>query len=108
MSLAEVSETYGAHVIPLVEDLGLDVVWLGLRVRGDGEELGASRTSTVHLRATGLDGPGDLRLYLTEALGTPVVYFDSADGFDGTDSAPLPPRPTPTSTGRSTNRASTR
>ncbi|WP_435108359.1 anchored repeat ABC transporter, substrate-binding protein [Nocardiopsis synnemataformans] len=91
VSLAEVSETYGANVIPLVEDLGLDVIWLGLRVRGDGEGLGATRTSTVHLRATGLDGPGDLRLYLTEALGTPVVYFDSADGFDETDSAPLPP-----------------
>ncbi|MGW3974488.1 metal ABC transporter solute-binding protein, Zn/Mn family [Streptomyces ardesiacus] len=43
VSLAEASETYGANVIPLVEDVGLDVLWLGLRVRGDGEARGGRR-----------------------------------------------------------------
>lgn len=88
VSLAEESETYGAHVIPLVEDLGLDVIWLGLAVRGTG---GLARAEDVHLRASKLDGPGDLIVYLTGALGEPVVYFNSADGLDEKDVTVLPP-----------------
>ncbi|WP_158843874.1 anchored repeat ABC transporter, substrate-binding protein [Saccharothrix deserti] len=91
VSLAEASETYGAHVIPLVENIGLDVLWLGLRVRGDGKDKGATRSSEVRLAATALDGPGELVVYLTEALGKPVVYFDSADEFSDVDAATLPP-----------------
>jgi anchored repeat ABC transporter substrate-binding protein len=95
VSLAEAAEAYGANVIPLVEDVGLDVVWLGLRVRGDGEALGATRSSEVLLTATGLEGPGELVVYLTEALGQPDRYFDSTDGFDpqvpGHDTTSLPP-----------------
>lgn len=92
ISLAEASETYGAHVIPLVENIGLDVLWLGLRVRGEGAQRGATRTSDVRLSATKLDGPGNLVVYLTESLGQPKVYFNSADGLGAaTDSTSLPP-----------------
>ncbi|GAA1294683.1 anchored repeat ABC transporter, substrate-binding protein [Saccharothrix xinjiangensis] len=91
VSLAEASETYGANVIPLVEDVGLDVLWLGLRVRGDGAERGATRTSQVRLTATAVEGPGELVAYLTESLGTPVTYFDSGDGLSDADSTTLPP-----------------
>ncbi|GAA2141658.1 anchored repeat ABC transporter, substrate-binding protein [Streptomyces synnematoformans] len=91
VSLAEASETYGANVIPLVEDVGLDVLWLGLRVRGDGEARGASRSSDVLLTATGMTGPGELAAYLTESLGKPKKYFDSADGFSAADTTSLPP-----------------
>ncbi|MBB4689252.1 anchored repeat ABC transporter, substrate-binding protein [Amycolatopsis jiangsuensis] len=91
VSLAEDSESYGAHVIPLVEDVGLDVLWLGLRVRGDGTQFGATRTSEVRLSATALEGPGTMTAYLTESLGQPEVYFSSADGFDERDSTTLPP-----------------
>ncbi|MFT7837877.1 anchored repeat ABC transporter, substrate-binding protein [Saccharothrix sp. BKS2] len=91
VSLAEASETYGANVIPLVEDVGLDVLWLGLRVRGDGERLGATRTSEVRLTATAVEGPGELVAYLTESLGRPVTYFDSGDGLTDADTATLPP-----------------
>lgn len=91
VSLAEAAEAYGANVIPLVEDVGLDVIWLGLRVRGDGEALGATRSSEVRLAMTGLEGPGDLAVYLTEALGRPDVYFDSGDGVDAGDATTLPP-----------------
>lgn len=80
VSLAEASETYGANVMPLVEDIGLDVLWLGLRVRGAGEERGATRTSEVQLTPTALEGPGELTLYLTQALGQPEVYWDSSTG----------------------------
>ncbi|WP_309112777.1 anchored repeat ABC transporter, substrate-binding protein [Saccharothrix sp.] len=91
VSLAEASETYGAHVIPLVENVGLDVLWLGLRVRGDGKQRGATRTSEVRLTATAVEGPGKLVAYLTESLGKPVVYFDSGDGLSDVDSTTLPP-----------------
>lgn len=91
VSLAEAAESYGAHVIPLVENLGLDVLWLGLRVRGTGKQRGATRTSSVQLAATKLDGPGQLVAYLTESLGQPDRYFDSTNGLDKSDSTTLPP-----------------
>ncbi|MFI5712716.1 anchored repeat ABC transporter, substrate-binding protein [Kribbella sp. NPDC051620] len=88
VSLAEAAESYGAHVIPLVEDIGLDVLWLGLRVRGSGKARGATRTSSIQLTATKIDGPGRLVAYLTESLGQPDLYFDSANPADSTT---LPP-----------------
>ncbi|MEV6281986.1 anchored repeat ABC transporter, substrate-binding protein [Kribbella sp. NPDC051770] len=91
VSLAEAAEPYGAHVIPLVENIGLDVLWLGLRVRGTGQALGATRTSSVRLSATKVDGPGHLVAYLTESLGQPDRYFDSSDGLTAADSTTLPP-----------------
>ncbi|TCC51374.1 anchored repeat ABC transporter, substrate-binding protein [Kribbella capetownensis] len=91
VSLAEAAESYGAHVIPLVENMGLDVLWLGLRVRGTGKARGATRTSSVRLAATKLDGPGKLVAYLTESLGRPDRYFDSTDGLGPGDSTTLPP-----------------
>ncbi|MEU6854040.1 anchored repeat ABC transporter, substrate-binding protein [Actinacidiphila alni] len=91
VSLAEASETYGADVIPLVENIGLDVLWLGLRVRGEGTARGATRASDIELSATAVRGPGSLIAYLTESLGQPVVYFNSADGLDAKDTTTLPP-----------------
>lgn len=96
VSLAEGAVKYAAEIIPLVEDLSLDTIWLGLRVRGDGSHHGATRSSQVLLRATGLEGPGDLVAYLIDAFGGPDVTFSSVDGFDaGTgfrdDTAVLPP-----------------
>ncbi|MDR7381687.1 anchored repeat ABC transporter, substrate-binding protein [Promicromonospora iranensis] len=85
ISLAESATKYAAEVIPLVENVNLDTVWLGLRVAGTGAELGATRASEVRLRVTGMDGPGRLAGYLTETFGQPRVYFDSGDGFDATD-----------------------
>lgn len=85
VSLAEAATEHGAQVIPLVENAKLDTVWLGLRVAGDGASRGADRSSTVELRAVGLDGPGRLTGYLTHTFGRPEVYFDSGDGFDASD-----------------------
>jgi anchored repeat ABC transporter substrate-binding protein len=90
VSLAEAAESYGAHVIPL-ENIGLDVLWLGLRVRGTGKARGATRTSSIQLAATKLDGPGQLVAYLTESLGQPDKYFDSTNGITTADSTTLPP-----------------
>jgi len=96
VSLAEGAVKYAAEIIPLVEDLSLDTIWLGLRVRGDGRAHGADRSSQVLLSATGVDGPGDLVAYLTDAFGGPDITFSSVDGFDPTDgyradTAVLPP-----------------
>lgn len=92
VSLAEGSEAYGANVLPLVEDVGVDVPWLGLRVRGAGRALGATRSSEVVLEATARTGPGEVAAYRTDALGDPEVLFASRDGLSArTDRATLPP-----------------
>ncbi|MGF1617082.1 MAG: anchored repeat ABC transporter, substrate-binding protein [Acidimicrobiia bacterium] len=87
IDLAEHAERYGARLRPLVENVTLDVLWLGLAVRGKGP----NRAALVHLQATELEGPGDFYLYLTDALGSPEVYIDSSDGLDDTDHTTLPP-----------------
>ncbi|WP_307861820.1 anchored repeat ABC transporter, substrate-binding protein [Nocardioides sp. SYSU D00065] len=85
VSLAEESVKYAAELIPLVEDVNLDTVWLGLRAHGDEGELGATRTSEVLLSATGATGPGEVYAYLTGSFGDTDVYLDSSDGFDAAD-----------------------
>ncbi|MCI2956658.1 anchored repeat ABC transporter, substrate-binding protein [Agromyces atrinae] len=83
VSLAEEAVKYAAELIPLVENVNLDTVWLGLRAHGDGgTRFGATRTSEVLLAATAVTGPGDVYGYLTGTLGDTDVYFDSSDGFD--------------------------
>ncbi|ALJ18697.1 ABC transporter substrate-binding protein [Microbacterium sp. No. 7] len=101
VSLAESAVKYAAEIIPLVEDVSLDTVWLGVRVAGDGAHHGADRASDVLLSATGIrcaDEPcaGDVHAYLTGTFGDVTHYVDSRDGFDaGTgyaaDTLRLPP-----------------
>ena len=96
ISLAESAVKHAAEVIPLVEDVSLDTVWLGVRVDGDGAALGADRTSDVLVSATGATGPGDVHAHLTGTFGDVSHYFDSSDGFDaaggyGSDTMRLPP-----------------
>jgi anchored repeat ABC transporter substrate-binding protein len=87
IEIAEKLEEYGGTVMKLEEDLGLDVLWLGWAVEGEVQGDG----SQVRTTATKLEGPGELRVYLTDTLGKPKVYVDSADGFDEADSFTLPP-----------------
>ncbi|MBB4662853.1 anchored repeat ABC transporter substrate-binding protein [Conexibacter arvalis] len=82
VSLAEESVKYAAELIPLVENVNLDTIWLGLRARGDGARHGADRTSDVQLSATAATGPGEVYGYLTGTFGETELYFDSSDGFD--------------------------
>ncbi|MGE4365428.1 MAG: metal ABC transporter solute-binding protein, Zn/Mn family, partial [Mycolicibacterium sp.] len=86
VSLAEEAVKYAAEIIPLVENVNLDTVWLGLRAHGDGAaRYGATRTSEVLLSATKVTGPGDVFAYLTGTFGDTDVYFDSANGFDASN-----------------------
>lgn len=96
ISLAEGATKYAAEIIPLVEDVSLDTIWLGLRARGAGRAHGVTRSSDVRLFATGIDGPGRLSAYLTESFGNPDIAFDSGDGLEPAngyrdDTMTLPP-----------------
>lgn len=85
VSLAEESVKYSAELIPLVENVRLDTVWLGMRAEGAGRRYGATRASDVLLEATHADGPGNVYAYLTGTFGDTDVYFDSSNGFDAAD-----------------------
>lgn len=85
VSLAEDAVKYAAEIIPLVENVNLDTIWLGLRARGRGARHGATRTSDVRLSAVAASGPGNVFGYLTGSFGAPEVFFDSSDGFDAAD-----------------------
>ncbi|MQM26205.1 anchored repeat ABC transporter, substrate-binding protein [Glycomyces albidus] len=87
IALAENAEPYGAKLIPLVEDVGLDVVWLGFGVRGETE----TRSAEIDIRLTGATGPGTVAMFLTDAFGIPEIYWNTGDGIDGTDVITLPP-----------------
>lgn len=82
VSLAEDAVKYAAEIIPLVEDVSLDTVWLGLRARGDGARFGADRASDVLLTLTDASGPGAVFGYLTGSFGETDVYFNTADGLE--------------------------
>jgi anchored repeat ABC transporter substrate-binding protein len=94
ISLAEGAVKYAAEIIPLVEDVSLDTVWLGLRASGTGAAHGADRSSDVLVQATAATGPGEVYGYLTGSFGDTEVYIDSSDGFGssdfGDDTATLP------------------
>jgi anchored repeat ABC transporter substrate-binding protein len=81
VSLAEDAVKYAAEIIPLVENVNLDTIWLGLRARGDAAQYGADRSSDVLLSMTAATGPGEVFGYLTGSFGDTDRYFDSHDGF---------------------------
>lgn len=76
---------FGARTIPLVEDLALSTVWLGLRVDGN-----ASTNSTVTFEATGASGPGPIAAFTTGAFGEPRPWIATRDGIDENDRVELP------------------
>ena len=84
--VADQASTRGATLVPLVENVALDAIWLGLRVRN----APAGRNSvTMHL----LDatGPGDVAAYVVSTFGTPEPLFNTADGVsEREDSTTLP------------------
>lgn len=91
IALAEAANSYGAEVIPLVENHALDTVWLGLRVQAE-KQREASRDATVSLAMTGAETPegGSVHAFVTGTFGQPTRVFDSSDGFDDADLIELP------------------
>jgi anchored repeat ABC transporter substrate-binding protein len=87
LSLAENAEPYGAKLMPLVENISLDTVWLGFGVRGETE----TRSAEIGVRLTGFTGPGQAAMFLTDAFGQPEIYWNTADGLAANDVITLPP-----------------
>lgn len=85
IALAEAATKYGAEVIPLVENVKLDTIWLGMRVIGTGSRWGATRASSVDLTVTNVEGPGNMAAYLTGTFGEVDIKASSFDGFDPGD-----------------------
>ena len=82
VEVADAASTRGATLMPLVEDVSLDAIWLGLRISG-----AAPHSSGVDFRMVSADGPGAVAAYVVSAFGTPEVLFNSADGVDGKEDA---------------------
>ncbi|MDD7585978.1 MAG: anchored repeat ABC transporter, substrate-binding protein [Corynebacterium glucuronolyticum] len=80
VSVAEELPVWGGRLIPLVENLALDTVWLGLRADGP---RGAPPTV---LSARQVSGPGILSAYVTGTFGAPDRFV--SQGETGTISLP--------------------
>lgn len=87
LALAENAEGYGAKLLPLVENITLDTVWLGFGVRGATE----TRAAEIDVHLTGVTGPGQVTMFLTDAFGRPEIYWNTADGLTEADAITLPP-----------------
>lgn len=85
IDLGSESVPFGARSIPLVEDISLATIWLGLRVDGQ-----ASADSTVRFEATRATGPGDMAAFTTGTFGEPRPWIASKDGIDSDDRVELP------------------
>ena len=62
---------------------------LAFHTAGDEIPAGIFRNDEVTLALVGMEGPGPLWLYGTDAFGTPQVHFDTSDGITGADSLPV-------------------
>ena len=80
VDVADVASTRGAKLVPLVENVALDAIWLGLRVAGSRD------SATISLDS--VEGPGSVAAYVVSTFGTPRVLFNSSDGSP--DSTELP------------------
>ena len=76
VDVADLAPSYGAELIPLVENIALDAVWLGLRVQG------AQEANSVKFTMTDAQGPGDVSAYIVSTFGTPEPIFPSDSGID--------------------------
>lgn len=76
----------GATVYVLPQDETEGLLFLG--IAADEIAPGEFNGETVTLQLVSLEGPGQLALYETDAFGAPTLFWNSADGLDGTDSYP--------------------
>ncbi|WP_235923151.1 anchored repeat ABC transporter, substrate-binding protein [Corynebacterium lizhenjunii] len=73
VEVADVASTRGAQLVPLVDNVALDAIWLGLRVT-------SGQPQEVWLES--VSGPGAVAAYVVSTFGSPQVIFDSGDGVD--------------------------
>lgn len=78
VEVAEQARARGAQVIPLVENVALDAIWLGLK------SAYTTAGDEVDFRLESVDGPGAVTAYIVGTFGAPQVVFDSARDGSGT------------------------
>ncbi|HCG3139803.1 TPA: anchored repeat ABC transporter, substrate-binding protein [Corynebacterium striatum] len=86
VEVSDQASTRGAKLVPLVENVALDAIWLGLRIQD-----APANSHAVELSMVSAEGPGDVSAYVVTTFGTPEVLFNSADGISAReDTAQLP------------------
>lgn len=86
VEVADQASTRGATLVPLVENVALDSIWLGLRVRN-----APAGKNSVDMRLIDAEGPGNVAAYVVSTFGTPEPLFTTADGLsEREDSTTLP------------------
>lgn len=109
IAVAEEAPRNNAQLIPLVENIVLDTVWLGLRIADtrpanntavDAAADTAAQTNAnspiaktnagTQLRLTNMHGPGPMAAYITSTFGVPEVLFNTSDGITDADHITLP------------------
>jgi surface-anchored protein len=71
----------GVWVLPEVQDSNL--LFLGLRT----ESIVGFSNAEVVVRLVSVAGPGQLALFNTDPIGTPLIYMDTGDGIGASDAA---------------------
>ena len=77
----------GNRIFILPQDEQEGVLFLG--IAGDEIPAGEFENDSVDLSLVGVNGPGDVFLYSTDAFGAPTKFFDSADGLSEDDVYPV-------------------
>lgn len=90
VEVAEQAQRYGFQPLMLVEDAGLDQVWLGMKVAQAPEATPRPKTTVADLVLTDVRGPGQVAAYIVGTFGTPELLFNSGDGVSKTDGTTLP------------------
>jgi surface-anchored protein len=73
-------------LLPQVQSDNPAVVWAGWS--SESISAGQFAGDQVHWRLVGVDGPGPVQVYETDAFGSPRVLFNSADGLPDTELKP--------------------
>jgi surface-anchored protein len=68
-------------LLPAAHQEGLVFLGFGTEEMEEGIFTG----NTVDLALKGVEGPGDFIVYINDAFGAPVVWYNSRDGFDSKD-----------------------
>jgi len=87
LKLAEAAAAAGARPRELVEEIPLEVPWLGVEVDVDPSGFDPP---TVDLQLSALGGPGRFAAYVAGTLGEPERLFDSDDGIGEDDRMRVP------------------
>jgi surface-anchored protein len=77
----------GDRIFILPQDEQEGVLFLG--IAGDEIPAGEFQDDMVGLNLVGINGPGDVFLYATDAFGAPETFFNSANGIDESDVFPI-------------------